>query len=114
LFPLAFIFFNIIYWTYYTKWSVVEHPFEHWMSKTVQSLNVENCSIIECQTSLQAFNVERIQTSFLTLSIGGSLRTTLNDEHAIRHWMWSVFQDIERQTWNIRTWKCKHQIEHWT
>ena len=30
LFPLAFVFFNIIYWSYYTKWSVVEHSFEHW------------------------------------------------------------------------------------
>ena len=38
LFPLAFCFFNIIYWSYYTKWSVVEHAFEqHWVRVSARS-----------------------------------------------------------------------------
>jgi hypothetical protein len=104
LFPLAFIFFNIIYWTYYTKWSVVEHPFEHWMSKTVQSLNVENCSIIECRKLFNHW--------MSNISSGIQRRTNSN-----------IFSNIEHRrffTYNIKWWTCCQTLNverfsrHWT
>ncbi len=92
--------------------------FIHWMSKTVHSLNVENCSFIECR---KLFNhlMSNIPSSIECRKLFNHLMSNIPSSIK-RRTNSNIFSNIEHRTYNIKWWTCcqalnvERFLRHWT